>query len=72
MLGCEKKIIREKEVREIKGRKKEVRNRVDLKYCLVHLKEKREVLINFKITKMSLKKILSSNYFIFILIQLIN
>jgi hypothetical protein len=35
VFGCEKKIRREKEVRESKGREKEVRNRVDLSYCLV-------------------------------------
>jgi hypothetical protein len=35
VFGCEKKIRREKEVRESKGREKEVRNRVDLRYCLV-------------------------------------
>jgi len=41
VFGCEKKIKREKEVRESKGREKEVRNRVDLRYCLVQVREKR-------------------------------
>jgi hypothetical protein len=35
MFGCEKKIRREKYVRESKRREKNVRNRVDLMYCLV-------------------------------------
>jgi len=41
VFGCEKKIRREKEVRESKGREKEVRNKVNLRYCLVQVREKR-------------------------------
>ena len=35
VFGCEKKMRREKEVRESKRREKDVRNREDLRYCLV-------------------------------------
>jgi hypothetical protein len=35
MFGCEEKLGREKEVRESKRREKNVRNIVDLMYCLV-------------------------------------
>jgi hypothetical protein len=34
MFGCEKKMRREKEVRESLRREKDARNRVDLMYCL--------------------------------------
>jgi len=33
--GCEKKMRREKEVRESKRREKDMKNREDLRYCLV-------------------------------------
>jgi len=77
VFGCEKKIRREKEVRENKERKKEVRNRVDLRYCLVQVREKRNreeknVDYFWKYNNVLEKKIFSSNYFIFISIQLIN
>jgi hypothetical protein len=35
MFGCEEKMKREKYVRESMGREKNMRNRVDLWYCLV-------------------------------------
>jgi hypothetical protein len=35
VFGCREKLRREKDVREIMRREKEMRNRVDLRYCLV-------------------------------------
>jgi hypothetical protein len=41
MFGCEKKMRRENDVRESLRREKYERNRVDLIYCLIQEKEKR-------------------------------